>query len=173
MAGILERVGEEQILEPVVIEVRHGHGVSGRKKPLGDMRYARIHSIQNVALSRCQSRDRSRDLPQEKRGRRRVEGRKQTNVARPAQYEDGSEDRESLETTEKPRQERPPVTPQRLPMEPKETTCKVGEPGEEERRQRLEAMQNQVGDDDDKRHPNLPARRRRRSLRIGNHEERK
>ena len=64
----LERIGDEEVGQAVVVEVAHRHGVAHRHDPLREMPHARIGSAEDIAHLRVDAGDRLRHLDEREPG---------------------------------------------------------------------------------------------------------
>ena len=64
VARILERMGEKEVLQTVVVDVGDCDGVAYREQPFRDMADARVHALEHVARPPDDARSRRVDLDQ-------------------------------------------------------------------------------------------------------------
>ena len=168
LAGLLQRIGQKQVGQPIAIVIAHRGGITHREHPFRHMGDARVHAGQRVAHGPAGRNAGGENKPGF--GRQHL-GKKHLGIGRPTQAADDTQHRQPFHPYHWRTQARPSGFPNRYDVQTRPARGTGEKERVKQRRQRRSQMQEQI----QHRHRDAPGdlcpRLSRRGHRIGDHVE--
>ena len=149
-----ERLGQENVGQAVVVRIGDGGGITHRQQPFGHMLHTRVGTLPDVAFRTADAALRSRNFAEAESYSVRTEGMGEAVCAPTGAANQAGQQQGFGKLLQ--RRQRIAVLAAVLPEQPQAAQRHIGEGGIEKGGETLKFMQQQINENDEKRHKHLP-----------------